>query len=158
MRKQLEKEAKKTIAKGFPNKDSIPNHEKKLKLISAIEKIGIPTKQFENTILFVSKGGSIATIDNQKEFITNEKFDKICDVVYQSQSKLREIAKQQTQEFLCSHVMDDDTVRKFIVKLETEEFNLSYHTGTESDQYILNLINEIIGIIKDNSNNEKTLM
>lgn len=54
--------------------------------------------------------------------------------------------------------MDDDTVRKFIVKLETEEFNLSYHTGTESDQYILNLINEIIGIIKDNSNNEKTLM
>ena len=34
---------------------------------------------------------------------------------------------------------------------------MSYHTGTESDQYILNLINEIIGIIKDNSNNEKDI-
>lgn len=156
LREQPE-EAKKTIAKGFPNKDSIQNHEKKLKSISATEKIGIPTKQFENTILFVSEDGLIAAVYNQRESITSEKFDKICDVVYQSQSKLREIAKQQTQEFLSSHVMYDDTVRKFIVKLEAEEFNLSYHTGTESDQYILNLINEIIGIIKDNSNNEKDI-
>lgn len=151
-------EAKDIIKKGFPNKDTIPpainainNKNIKLKSISAIEKIGIPTKQHENTILFVSNENAV--VDNQKELLNEEKFENICDVINKNLTTLNEIKNEQTVEFLSKHAFYDDRSKTFSIKLENEEYVLSYRTGTNSDQFILNIINEIIGILKDNSNN-----
>jgi len=123
----------------------------KLKTISAIEKIGTPTSQHENTIIFISKDN--AAIDNQKQLITNEKFEKICNLIYQNTNKFREIVMKQLKDGIDNN--DFTNKRKiFIAKMEMGEFIIDYHTGTETDQYISNLINQIIGILKSDDNDE----
>lgn len=130
-------------------KEKENDENKKLKTISAIEKIGIPTRQHENTILFVSKDNVV--IDNQKQLITNEKFEKICNLIHQNTNKFKEIVMQQLKDGV-DNISYDDKRKIFTVKMELGEYIIDYHTGTETDQYISNLINEIINIIKDSSN------
>lgn len=114
--------------------------------ISAIEKVQrIPTKFFENTILFVSKEN--AAIDNRKVLIDEKKFNFIINILEQKLSELREIKNKQTPEFLSSHKSYDDTSKIFNIKLSNEEISINYHTGTESDKYINDLINLIIDIL-----------
>lgn len=127
-------------------KEKSKDENNKLKRISAIEKIGIPTKQREKTILFVSKESAV--IDNQKEMINNEKFEKISNLICQNRIKFIDIANQQTQEFLDAHKSFDDKSKTIMIELEQEDFVLNYYTGTETDQYISDLINQIIGILK----------
>ena len=114
--------------------------------ISAIEKVQrIPTKFFENTILFVSKEN--AAINNKKVLIDEKKFNFITNMLEQKLSELREIKNKQTPEFLSSHISYDDTSKIFNIKLNNEEISINYHTGTESDKYINDLINLIIDIL-----------
>lgn len=127
------------------------NENNKLKTISAIEKVGTATIQHENTILFVSQEN--AAIDNKKELINETKFEKISNLIYQNVNKFKEIVIQQLKDGVDNNNFDDKR-KIFIVKMETGEFIIDYHTGTEIDQYISNLINQIIEILKNDSNNE----
>lgn len=124
--------------------------------ISAIEKTGIPTKQFENTILFVSSDNAV--IDNKKVLIDDKKFNFIINIIDQKLNKIKEIKNQQTPEFLNNHLSYDNKSKIFSIKYNNEEISINYHTGTESDKYIIELINLIIDILmKDNKEIENEL-
>lgn len=132
-------------------KEKSNDENNKLRSISAIEKVGTATTQHENTILFVSLEN--AAIDNKKELINETKFEKICNLIYQNVNKFKEIVIQQLKDGIDNNNFDDKR-KIFIVKMEMGEFIIDYHTGTETDQYISNLINQIIEILKNDSNNE----
>ncbi|MGN1000958.1 MAG: hypothetical protein ACI4OG_03375 [Bacilli bacterium] len=124
--------------------------------ISAIEKTGIPTKQIENTALFVSKENAV--IDNKKVLIDDKRFNFIINIIDQKLNKIKEIKNQQTPEFLNNHVSYDNKSKIFSIKYNNEEVSINYHTGTESDKYIIELINLIIDILmKDNKEIENEL-
>jgi len=123
----------------------------KLKTITAIEKVGTPTTQHENTILFVSKEN--VAIDNKKELITEAKFEEISNLIYQNLNEFKQIVMQQLKDGIDNNSFDDKR-KIFTVKMETGEFIIDYYTGTGTDQYISSLINRIISIIKDDSNRE----
>ncbi len=124
--------------------------------ISAIEKTGIPTKQIENTALFVSKENAV--IDNKKVLIDDKKFNFVINIIDQKLNKIKEIKNQQTPEFLNNHVSYDNKSKIFSIKYNNEKISINYHTGTESDKYIIELINLIIDILmKDNKEIENEL-
>lgn len=114
-------------------------------IISATEKVGIPTKQVENTILFVSNDNAV--VDNKKVLIDDKKFNFIINIIEQKLSEIKKIENQQTTEFLNNHISYDNKSKIFNIKYNNEEITINYHTGTDSDKYINDLINLIIDIL-----------
>lgn len=125
-------------------------------IISAIEKVGIPTKQIENTVLFVSSDNAV--VDNKKVLIDDKKFNFIINIIEQKLSEIKEIKNQQTTEFLNNHISYDNKSKIFNIKYNNEEITINYHTGTDSDKYIIDLINFIIEILmKENKEIENEI-
>jgi len=125
-------------------------------IISAIEKVGIPTKQIENTVLFVSSDNAV--VDNKKVLIDDKKFNFIINIIEQKLSEIKEIKNQQTTEFLNNHISYDNKSKIFNIKYNNEEITINYHTGTDSDKYIIDLINLIIEILmKENKEIENEI-
>lgn len=125
-------------------------------IISAIEKVGIPTKQIENNVLFVSSDNAV--VDNKKVLIDDKKFNFIINIIEQKLSEIKEIKNQQTTEFLNNHISYDNKSKIFNIKYNNEEISINYHTGSESDKYIIELINLIIEILmKENKEIENEI-
>lgn len=140
---ETKEEAIKEINENYSKKFN--EYNKKIISILALEKVGIPTKQFENTILFVSSDNAV--VDNKKVLINDKKFNFITNIIEQKMNEIDEIKNQQTDEFLNNHVVYNNKSNIFNIKYNDEEININYNTGTESDKYILNLIGLIVDIL-----------
>lgn len=153
---KTKEEVRREIEKDYDEKFNNNSVENKKIIISATEKVGIPTKQVENTILFVSSDNAV--IDNKKVLIDDKKFNFIINIIEQKLSEIKEIKNQQTTEFLNNHISYDNKSKIFNIKYNNEEITINYHTGTDSDKYINDLINLIIDILmKENKEIENEI-
>lgn len=153
---KTKEDAYREIEKSYDEKFNNNSVENKKILISAIEKVGIPTKQIENTVLFVSSDNAV--VDNKKVLIDDKKFNFIINIIEQKLSEIKEIKNQQTTEFLNNHISYDNKSKIFNIKYNNEEITINYHTGTDSDKYIIDLINLIIEILmKENKEIENEI-
>lgn len=127
--------------------------------LSAIIKTGIPTKQHENTVLFISS--DYAVVDNNRYDLSKTNKQEIDNLIKNNYSKLKKIFEEQTPEFLSNHIFYNNTSKTFNLKLSNEEMTISYQTGTESDNIIKKLIDDITSLVFskiNNSNDFKNIM
>ena len=123
--------------------------------LSAIIRQGPPTpRQRENIVLLVSD--DYAVIDNNRYDLSKTNKQEIDNLIKNSYSELKKIFEEQTPEFLSSHIAYNNTSKTFNLKLSNEEMKISYQTGTESDNKIKKLIDDITSLVfsKINNSNE----
>lgn len=146
------------IKYGNPN---YQDNKKDLSIIelSAIIKTGIPTKQHENIVLFISS--DYAVVDNNRYDLSKTNKQEIDTLIKNNYSELKKIFEEQTPEFLSNHIFYNNTSKTFNLKLSNEEMTISYQTGTESDNIIKKLIDDITSLVFskiNNSNDFKNIM
>lgn len=138
------------IKYGNPN---YQDNKKDLSIIelSAIIKTGMPTKQHENIVLLISN--DYAIVDNNRYDLSKTNKQEIDDLIKNNYSELKKIFEEQTPEFLSNHICYNDTSKTFNLKLSNEEMTINYQTGTESDNIIKKLIDDITSLVFSKINN-----
>ena len=142
------------IKYGNPNYEEKSNEFNVIEL-SAIIRTGIPTKQHEDVVLLVSN--DYAVVDNKRYELSKVNKQEIDNLVKNNYNELKKIFEEQTPEFLSSHIAYNNTSKIFILKLSTEKIKISYQIGTESDNKIKKLIDDITSLVFGKTNNSNGL-
>ncbi len=129
--------------------------------ISQIRTYGPPSSRRSSTELLISHGVVLhenydfslvnyAIINNERIDISKKTRAKINDLIRENYTKLEEIFKEQTPEFLSQHIAYTNVSKHFYLKDSTKEIKLSCHTGTPSDGFISKLVDDIKVLVQEN--------